>query len=161
MSSPTGSSSKIKQEQDRAAPWQILKPHFCIEGSALGDHDNASPLHRPRSLPIQQRQPGLLYGDGERWPMDRTMQLRHDRRSARANLTSCCPVLTVCAAPPPPPPAQYNLSFYLQYLARWPEYCVMADGPGNQSMGYGETGGPPCLRASPYCATCARHRPPP
>ncbi|KAK9806271.1 hypothetical protein WJX72_007971 [[Myrmecia] bisecta] len=30
----------------------------------------------------------------------------------------------------------YNLPFYLQYLAKWPEYCLMAEGPGKQSMGY-------------------------
>ncbi|CAG9462903.1 unnamed protein product [Pedinophyceae sp. YPF-701] len=30
----------------------------------------------------------------------------------------------------------YNLQFYLQYLAQWPEYCVMAEGPGGRSMGY-------------------------
>ncbi len=31
---------------------------------------------------------------------------------------------------------QYNLPFYLQYLAKWPEYCLMAAGPGQESMGY-------------------------
>ncbi|KAF8065666.1 NAA20 [Scenedesmus sp. PABB004] len=30
----------------------------------------------------------------------------------------------------------YNLPFYLQYLARWPEYCVLAEGPGAQAMAY-------------------------
>jgi N-terminal acetyltransferase B complex catalytic subunit len=30
----------------------------------------------------------------------------------------------------------YNLPFYLQYLARWPEYCLLAEGPGKQAMGY-------------------------
>lgn len=30
----------------------------------------------------------------------------------------------------------YNLPFYLQYLARWPEYCLVAEGPGGQTMGY-------------------------
>mmetsp|Transcript_27297 Transcript_27297/g.69489 ORF Transcript_27297/g.69489 Transcript_27297/m.69489 type:complete len:175 (-) Transcript_27297:393-917(-) len=30
----------------------------------------------------------------------------------------------------------YNLPFYLTYLARWPEYCQMAEGPGRQAMGY-------------------------
>eukprot|EP00877_Chromochloris_zofingiensis_P010367 jgi/Chrzof1/5584/Cz16g08050.t1 len=30
----------------------------------------------------------------------------------------------------------YNLPFYLQYLAKWPEYCLMAEGPGRQAMGY-------------------------
>ncbi|PSC69313.1 N-alpha-acetyltransferase 20 [Micractinium conductrix] len=30
----------------------------------------------------------------------------------------------------------YNLAFYLDYLARWPEYCQMAEGPGGQAMGY-------------------------
>eukprot|EP00195_Chlamydomonas_chlamydogama_P008686 CAMPEP_0202893452 /NCGR_PEP_ID=MMETSP1392-20130828/3036_1 /ASSEMBLY_ACC=CAM_ASM_000868 /TAXON_ID=225041 /ORGANISM="Chlamydomonas chlamydogama, Strain SAG 11-48b" /LENGTH=174 /DNA_ID=CAMNT_0049577795 /DNA_START=27 /DNA_END=551 /DNA_ORIENTATION=- len=30
----------------------------------------------------------------------------------------------------------YNLPFYLTYLAKWPEYCQMAEGPGKQAMGY-------------------------
>ena len=30
----------------------------------------------------------------------------------------------------------YNLPFYLMYLARWPEYCQVAEGPGNQTMAY-------------------------
>lgn len=34
------------------------------------------------------------------------------------------------------PCLQYNLPFYLQYLAKWPEYCVMAEGPAHQAMGY-------------------------
>ncbi len=29
----------------------------------------------------------------------------------------------------------YNLPFYLTYLAKWPEYCLMAEGPGKQAMG--------------------------
>ena len=31
---------------------------------------------------------------------------------------------------------QYNLPFYLQYLANWPEYCLMAEGADSQAMGY-------------------------
>lgn len=31
---------------------------------------------------------------------------------------------------------QYNLPFYLQYLANWPEYCLTAEGPGKEVMGY-------------------------
>lgn len=31
---------------------------------------------------------------------------------------------------------QYNLPFYLQYLANWPEYCLTAEGPGQEVMGY-------------------------
>ena len=30
----------------------------------------------------------------------------------------------------------YNTSFYLQYLAKWPEYCFNAEGPGGRAMGY-------------------------
>jgi ribosomal protein S18 acetylase RimI-like enzyme len=31
----------------------------------------------------------------------------------------------------------YNLPFYLQYLATWPEYCALAEGPGQQArMGF-------------------------
>ena len=31
---------------------------------------------------------------------------------------------------------QYHLPFYLEYLSRWPEYCLMAEGPDKQAMGY-------------------------
>ena len=34
------------------------------------------------------------------------------------------------------PGLQYNLPFYLQYLANWPEYCLTAEGPGEEVMGY-------------------------
>lgn len=30
----------------------------------------------------------------------------------------------------------YNMPFYLQYLAKWPEYCLVAEAPGQQCMGY-------------------------
>mmetsp|Transcript_16453 Transcript_16453/g.28198 ORF Transcript_16453/g.28198 Transcript_16453/m.28198 type:complete len:175 (+) Transcript_16453:207-731(+) len=30
----------------------------------------------------------------------------------------------------------YQLPFYMQYLATWPEYCQVAVGPGDQTMGY-------------------------
>lgn len=30
----------------------------------------------------------------------------------------------------------YNLPFYLQYLAKWPEYCQISEAPGRQAMGY-------------------------
>ncbi|GBG86313.1 hypothetical protein CBR_g41307 [Chara braunii] len=30
----------------------------------------------------------------------------------------------------------YNIPFYLQYLARWPEYFLVAEGPGGHIMGY-------------------------
>ena len=30
----------------------------------------------------------------------------------------------------------YNLPFYQQYLATWPEYCLVAESPGKQIMGY-------------------------
>eukprot|EP00310_Coccolithus_braarudii_P013269 CAMPEP_0183352104 /NCGR_PEP_ID=MMETSP0164_2-20130417/27574_1 /TAXON_ID=221442 /ORGANISM="Coccolithus pelagicus ssp braarudi, Strain PLY182g" /LENGTH=171 /DNA_ID=CAMNT_0025524463 /DNA_START=13 /DNA_END=528 /DNA_ORIENTATION=+ len=30
----------------------------------------------------------------------------------------------------------YQMSFYLQYLAKWPEYCVHVHGPHARSMGY-------------------------
>ncbi|KAK3287429.1 N(alpha)-acetyltransferase 20, NatB catalytic subunit [Cymbomonas tetramitiformis] len=30
----------------------------------------------------------------------------------------------------------YNMHFYLQYLAKWPEYYQAAEGPGGQCMGY-------------------------
>ena len=31
---------------------------------------------------------------------------------------------------------QYNMGFYLQYLANWPEYYLLAEGPGGHCMGY-------------------------
>jgi hypothetical protein len=33
-------------------------------------------------------------------------------------------------------PLQYNLSFYMQYLARFPEYCLMAVAPAHENMAY-------------------------
>eukprot|EP00900_Chrysochromulina_parva_P003477 jgi/Chrpa1/1312/Chrysochromulina_OHIO_Genome00010784-RA len=30
----------------------------------------------------------------------------------------------------------YNMSFYLQYLARWPEFCFTAEAPTRRAMGY-------------------------
>lgn len=30
----------------------------------------------------------------------------------------------------------YNLPFYLQYLAKWPEYYLFAEGPGQRCQGY-------------------------
>lgn len=41
---------------------------------------------------------------------------------------------------PPLLPPQYGLNFYLDYLAKWPEYCQMAVGPAQQAMGYSECG---------------------
>jgi N-terminal acetyltransferase B complex catalytic subunit len=31
---------------------------------------------------------------------------------------------------------QYNLAFYLQYLAKWPEYFEVAETPSGRFMGY-------------------------
>jgi len=31
------------------------------------------------------------------------------------------------------------MSFYMTYLARWPDYFHVAEGPGNQIMGYSES----------------------
>jgi len=31
---------------------------------------------------------------------------------------------------------QYGLSFYLQYLAHWPEYFQVAESPSGEIMGY-------------------------
>ncbi|TYH07244.1 hypothetical protein ES288_A08G218200v1 [Gossypium darwinii] len=30
----------------------------------------------------------------------------------------------------------FNMSFYMTYLARWPDYFQVAEGPGNRVMGY-------------------------
>ncbi|PPS13375.1 hypothetical protein GOBAR_AA07200 [Gossypium barbadense] len=32
----------------------------------------------------------------------------------------------------------FNMSFYMTYLARWPDYFHVAEGPGNRIMGYGK-----------------------
>lgn len=32
---------------------------------------------------------------------------------------------------------QYHFSFYLEYLAKWPEYCQMAVGSSNDDIAYG------------------------
>ncbi|NXY84660.1 NAA20 acetyltransferase, partial [Alcedo cyanopectus] len=36
---------------------------------------------------------------------------------------------------------QYGIPFYLQYLAHWPEYFVVAEAPGGELMGYSDRGG--------------------
>ncbi|KAB2071051.1 hypothetical protein ES319_A08G197000v1 [Gossypium barbadense] len=33
----------------------------------------------------------------------------------------------------------FNMSFYMTYLARWPDYFQVAEGPGNRVMGYSES----------------------
>ena len=56
-----------------------------------------------------------------------------------ASLARCSRSLASSAAWYRRPAAlQYNLSFYLDYLAKWPEYCQLAEGPGRQAMGYSE-----------------------
>ncbi|KAJ7514388.1 hypothetical protein O6H91_23G042100 [Diphasiastrum complanatum] len=30
----------------------------------------------------------------------------------------------------------FNMSFYLSYLAKWPDYCLVAEGVNNHMMGY-------------------------
>jgi len=48
--------------------------------------------------------------------------------------------LHACARAPGAEPQacpQYGLPFYLQYLARWPEYFYFAEGPGGACQGYG------------------------
>ncbi len=42
------------------------------------------------------------------------------------------------------PPAQYNTSFYAQYLGTWPDYCAVMEGPRGEIMGYSTL--PPRLR---------------
>lgn len=39
---------------------------------------------------------------------------------------------------------QYGIPFYLQYLAHWPEYFIVAEAPGGELMGYSE-----CPRPGP------------
>ena len=33
---------------------------------------------------------------------------------------------------------QYGVSFYMQYLAHWPEYFQVAESPSGEIMGYGK-----------------------
>jgi ribosomal protein S18 acetylase RimI-like enzyme len=40
----------------------------------------------------------------------------------------------------------YNMSFYLQYLARWPEFCFTAEAPTRRAMG--------CKHAHPSAPGC-------
>jgi N-terminal acetyltransferase B complex catalytic subunit len=54
------------------------------------------------------------------------MRTRMSSFSAPADAAACC-------APYTP---QYNLPFYLQYLAKWPEYFLFAEGPGGACQGY-------------------------
>lgn len=35
--------------------------------------------------------------------------------------------------------AQYSITFYLSYLARWPELCAAEVSPSGKMMGYGTT----------------------
>ncbi|NXL11312.1 NAA20 acetyltransferase, partial [Mesembrinibis cayennensis] len=37
------------------------------------------------------------------------------------------------------PAPQYGIPFYLQYLAHWPEYFIVAEAPGGELMGYNAT----------------------
>ncbi len=34
------------------------------------------------------------------------------------------------------PNQQYGLTFYLQYMAHWPEYFQLTEAPGGEIMGY-------------------------
>lgn len=34
---------------------------------------------------------------------------------------------------------QYGIPFYLQYLAHWPEYFIVAEAPGGELMGYSKS----------------------
>ncbi|NWQ81268.1 NAA20 acetyltransferase, partial [Columbina picui] len=36
--------------------------------------------------------------------------------------------------------SQYGIPFYLQYLAHWPEYFIVAEAPGGELMGYSDCG---------------------
>lgn len=44
---------------------------------------------------------------------------------------------------------QYGIPFYLQYLAHWPEYFIVAEAPGGELMGYSEWGAAPAAPALP------------
>jgi hypothetical protein len=58
---------------------------------------------------------------------------------AREEKTPHATTHTLLVAAPPDAAAsraQYNLPFYLQYLAKWPEYFLFAEGPGGACQGY-------------------------
>lgn len=63
-------------------------------------------------------------------------QLRDGGQSACTTWRSTQPTTHPLASEVTAGLAQYNLPFYLQYLAMWPEYCLVAEGPGAQCMGY-------------------------
>lgn len=49
-------------------------------------------------------------------------------------------------------PPQYGIPFYLQYLAHWPEYFIVAEAPGGELMGYSKFGpASPQLEAGGSC----------
>lgn len=87
------------------------------------------------SLPLPPQQPGPADGDrilpaGER---GREGGKRRGASSGRP----CGDGLVLNPAP------QYGIPFYLQYLAHWPEYFIVAEAPGGELMGYSECTGSP------------------
>uniref|UniRef100_A0A3B3TYE4 N-alpha-acetyltransferase 20 n=1 Tax=Poecilia latipinna TaxID=48699 RepID=A0A3B3TYE4_9TELE len=52
-------------------------------------------------------------------------------------MTSLRPFTSLCVAVPVSSAGlQYGIPFYLQYLAHWPEYFIVAEAPGGELMGY-------------------------
>ncbi|KAH7577552.1 hypothetical protein JRO89_XS01G0265800 [Xanthoceras sorbifolium] len=47
----------------------------------------------------------------------------------------------------------FNMSFYMTYLARWPDYFHVAEGPGNRIMGYSD-----CVAFIAHVETIRRSR---
>ena len=59
-------------------------------------------------------------------------------------------------------PSQYNMPFYYEYLAKWPDYFVVNESPNGRQMGYSAcarrpspTAGP-LLPVAPHCSHCRR-----
>jgi N-terminal acetyltransferase B complex catalytic subunit len=80
---------------------------------------------------------------GTRWcngplahPHTHTPTHKHPHTHPRRTRFACNDLFTFNAVNLDVLTETYNLPFYLQYLARWPEYCRLAEGPGRQAMGY-------------------------
>ena len=77
-------------------------------------HDVDTTLYLQRPIFFQCGKSGLLHRNGKALLVECTTSRLSDKQRC----------------------LQYNLPFYLQYLASWPEYCLTAEGPGRQVMGY-------------------------
>ena len=58
------------------------------------------------------------------------------RRPAPQFATAASSILRSRACAQDPLTETYNMPFYLSYLAKWPDLCSTAEGPGGRAMGY-------------------------